>query len=406
MNKPLIFLLLSALLLLFPSCSSSPSEDSGSRLTSQYLGSGGDGTLASAGGMITAGGSLLSPAYAPSGPGARPMPGAGPGLGGMFGERATALSGNSQVSPGGVPESLATLVMGVESVEGAAAQVQAIAESLDGSVESLASYGNSGSDRADIAIKVPQYRFAIAMSRIEALGEVQFQSLGSEDVTNEHIDLTARLESYRKEEQSLNSLLERSGSVSELVSVERELARVRANIARDQGQLDLLQQRVDMATIYVSLFPLVVAGPSAPAASFTLDVPSVTASLRDLREYVANRSGEIDQVYLASSGSDERAEVVFRMFERDYGTTTRFIEDQGHVVARELLERRGPAGRSIARLSQPGASFQVSYSSQPAGFNVWSLILIILGSLLLLAGGVTYLMRVSYRRGRQRGRFF
>lgn len=404
MNKPFIFLLLSALLLLFPSCGSAPAEDSGSKLASGYFANGNAGSLAEVGGITGAGVSRISPAPVPSGLPAAPGPGTGTGLAGMFTDRALALSGIPQGSPVWGQDSLATLVMGVESVEGAASQVQAIAESLDGSLDRLSSYGNSGNARADIVIKVPQNRFALAMSRIEVLGETRFRSLGSEDVTDEHVDLTARLASYRQEEQSLNSLLERSDSVSELVSVERELARVRANIARDQGQLDLLRQRVDLATIQVTLLPLGTSGPSAPVASFTLDVPQVTVSLRDLRKFVTDRGGEIDQVYLASSGDQERAEVVFRMFERDYGTTTRFIEDQGHVVARELLERRGPPGRSNARLRQPGASFQVSYTSQPAAFSVWAPILIVVG-LLLLAAAVTYLMRLSYRRGRQRGSF-
>ena len=43
--------------------------------------------------------------------------------------------------------------------------------------------------------------------------------------------------------------------MSEILTIERELSRIRSDIERAQGQLNFLERRVDLSTITVSLFP-------------------------------------------------------------------------------------------------------------------------------------------------------
>ncbi len=300
-------------------------------------------------------------------------------------------------------ESLARVAVAVESVAAASAQLQAIAERLGGFVDALASSGGSAAPQADITIKVPQVQIAPALEFIEFLGDVQYRSLRSEDVTERHIDLTARLSVYRKEEQNLLSLLERSSTVTELLSIEKELARVRTDIERSQGQLNLLEDRVAMAAIQVTLFPRdeKLAG---PAAVFNVRVADVADRVAELQEYVSGQRGEIDEIYLASAGAAERAEVAFRVFPQNFQATARFIEDQGQVESRELLEHPTKPSGGAGSSRDPAASFEVSYVDHPAGVNLWTPLLIILG-LTALGGGLAFLLRTAYRRGRQRGSF-
>ena len=404
MNKIVVFLLLAACLVILTACGSSPS-DSGSSLSLQSY-QGGIANLseygysppaAGSGGMGRAG---YGPMFSmPAGQFSYPMLPMGQATGmGIAG-------GSAQPAAQGGGASLATVSVEVESVDGATSQVQAIAESLGGFVERLSGSGGSAGTRSDILLKVPQEQFPAAMERIEALGAVQFRSLGSEDVTNQHIDLTARLSIARKEEQSLLSLLERSDSVSELLSVERELARVRTNVEIAQSQLDLLEQRVALATIHVALFPQGTASAGAPAASFEVDVSNVSHRVAELRQYVAERRGEIDQVYLSSLEEEERAEVVFRVFSRDFSRTTGFIEEQGKVEARELLERLNDASDAVAGDQRPNARFQVAYVDRPGGVSFWIPLLVVV-ILAAMGGAATWLVRLAYLRGRQRGRFF
>ena len=97
--------------------------------------------------------------------------------------------------------SSASLSLEVEEVDGATAQVRLVAESLGGFVEHLSSSGGPGHQRANMTIRVPQDQFSAALDRIEALGIVLGRNLGSEDVSEQFIDLEARLKSAIREEQ-------------------------------------------------------------------------------------------------------------------------------------------------------------------------------------------------------------
>ena len=149
----------------------------------------------------------------------------------------------------------ASIAVEVEVVQTAITEVRTIAESLGGFVEHLSSSGSPEHQRATMTIRVPQDQFLSALERIETLGEVQSQSVGSEDVSEQFIDLEARLKSSLREEQSLLSLLEKTEGVGEILAIERELSRIRSEIERLQGQLNFLERRVDLATIGVTLIP-------------------------------------------------------------------------------------------------------------------------------------------------------
>ena len=398
MNKLFAFLLLAVFAFLFPACGSSSDEDSGARLTLRPSEDGGRSAL------VTGTGNAASPftITLPVGQ----FPGA-PGSLSSLPSLTGGVNGGFQQGSSRGPVSLASVAVEVESVEGSAVQVQAIAESLGGLVERLSSSdgGEGEGPRSDIVIKVPQARFAQAMGRIEALGDVQARSLASEDVTEQHIDLTARLGVYSREEQSLLSLMERSSSVSDLLSVERELARVRANIERSQAQLSLLQQRLDLATIHVALFSRGTLASSGTAATFTVGVASVVDQVAALRKYVTDRGGEIEGVYLASFEDDERAEVSFQLPDRDFNRAIQFVEDQGRVESRELLERMSSSADGRAQGGQPKARIHVTYVVRSSSISVLIPIVIVVG-LVVVGLSLTLLVRLSYRRGRQRGRFF
>jgi hypothetical protein len=165
-------------------------------------------------------------------------------------------------------------------------EVRAIAESLGGFVEQLSSSGGSERQQAHMTIRVPQNQFFTALERIEALGEVQNRNLGSEDVSEQFIDLEARLKSALREEQSLLSLLERAQQVSEILTIERGLSRLRSEIERLQGQLNFLERRVELATITVSLFPPSEEVPQPPSASLLVEDSDVPSSVNEVKNRV------------------------------------------------------------------------------------------------------------------------
>jgi hypothetical protein len=108
--------------------------------------------------------------------------------------------------------------------------------------------------QATVEIKVPAGRFDDLTDRLRPLGRVEFLNVGAEDVSEEFVDLTARTANARRlEERLLELLATRTGKLQDVLSVERELARVREEIERMEGRLRYLKARAQLSTLSVAL---------------------------------------------------------------------------------------------------------------------------------------------------------
>jgi hypothetical protein len=77
--------------------------------------------------------------------------------------------------------------------------------------------------------------------------------LGGEDVTEAHVDLSARLDSQRVLETRLIDILTKVDSVDDALSVETQLTRVRTEIERLDGRKRALENRVSFATVELAV---------------------------------------------------------------------------------------------------------------------------------------------------------
>ena len=77
----------------------------------------------------------------------------------------------------------------VEGVQEAVDRVKVVAESFGGFVERLSSFGNDDRQSASMTVRVPQAQFEAALDQIRLLGDVQSENIGSDDVSEQFIDL-------------------------------------------------------------------------------------------------------------------------------------------------------------------------------------------------------------------------
>ena len=95
---------------------------------------------------------------------------------------------------------------------------------------------------------------ADALARLRQIGQVVEDTQGSEDVTDQIVDLDARMNSARATEKRLTELLaNRTGKLSDVLEVERELTRVRLDIERLDAEKTNVGRRVSYATIGVTI---------------------------------------------------------------------------------------------------------------------------------------------------------
>ncbi|MEE9247489.1 MAG: DUF4349 domain-containing protein [Dehalococcoidia bacterium] len=298
--------------------------------------------------------------------------------------------------------STASLTVEVEDVQGAVAEVRAISESLGGFVEQLSVSGDAERQQATVTVRVPQAQFLTALEGIEALGKLRSEDIGSEDVTERFIDLEARLKSSLREEQSLLSLLDRADSVTDVLTIERELSRVRSDIERFQGQLNFLEGRVALATITVFLHPPDSRAPIPPSATLTVEVSDVTETIGRVKALVSSLEGELDRVFISTRDGVERGEIVLRVLARDFENTLTSIEDQGEVQSKDMSEGSGAPGPEDEK---PDATITATFIEKEGTSSVGLIVAIVApigGVTLAVVLGFGFLL--TYRYGRRRGR--
>lgn len=104
------------------------------------------------------------------------------------------------------------------------------------------------------SFKVPADQLDATIAEIKQLAHVEQESQGGEEVTDQYVDLQARLSNSRRTEQTLLDILQkRTGQLADVLAVEQELSSVREQIERMEAELKGLENRVAFATLQVEL---------------------------------------------------------------------------------------------------------------------------------------------------------
>jgi hypothetical protein len=151
----------------------------------------------------------------------------------------------------------------IDSLEPALATVRGLAARLGGYVANTSVQAGPAQYRqATLEIKVPAGRFDDLVAGLEPIGKVEAVNVSAEDVGEEFVDVTARVANAKRLESRLIDLLAtRTGRLQDVLSVERELARVREEIERYEGRLRYLQTRAATSSLSITVHePIPVVG--------------------------------------------------------------------------------------------------------------------------------------------------
>jgi hypothetical protein len=141
-------------------------------------------------------------------------------------------------------------VVTVDSAKKVAAQVADFVTDAGGFVERSSETGHGG---AQVIAKVPAPQVESIMNQVAALGHEERRALTAHDVTDQYTDLEARLKSAIAVRDRLEQLLAQTNGINEVLTVERELARVQADIEGMQAHLEQLKSQVQLAELSVTL---------------------------------------------------------------------------------------------------------------------------------------------------------
>ncbi|MGK7902171.1 MAG: DUF4349 domain-containing protein [Hormoscilla sp.] len=168
----------------------------------------------------------------------------------------------------------AELNLVVPSIKETIETVSGLIQQQQGDVLGLQEYQPANKNvrhRASMQLRVPQARLETTLDALSELGTMQNRTITAEDVSNQLVDLEARLRNLRKSEDMVLKIMERSGTVGEVLNAARELSNIRESIERIDAQFKNLQNQVAYSTINLNL-EAAVSSSATPQLSIGLRV--------------------------------------------------------------------------------------------------------------------------------------
>lgn len=153
-------------------------------------------------------------------------------------------------------------------VAAAAAQAQSIATGAGGYVlssDTAVDPAGRATTSANVVLKVPPGSFSTVLRSLLRLGTSLGSNQHADDVTDEVVDVAARLQSQQASVARVRALLAQARTVGEVVAVESELTKREADLESLQGRQRALDAQVALSTITLRLVsPAAAAGAAGP----------------------------------------------------------------------------------------------------------------------------------------------
>ena len=147
----------------------------------------------------------------------------------------------------------ASLQLVVTDFDGLERKVTTLVDTNDGYIANADMDRLQGEKRSGKWVcRIPVHRYAKFLSEVSALGIAVARTQDAQDVSEEFVDLRARIANKRKLETRILNLLNRpNDSLQHVIEVEQELARVREEIERMEGRLRYLADKTSLATVTI-----------------------------------------------------------------------------------------------------------------------------------------------------------
>ncbi len=278
----------------------------------------------------------------------------------------------------------ASVELEIVSFDDAVQKITAFAKEERGYVATTESQKQAnGKLRGEVVVKVLPENLDRFLQKIRGLGELKNQTLGTEDVTKAYLDTDARLKNGRVMEQRLIDMLKtKTGKVSDLLQVEKELARVREEIEKMQGELKYWDSQVQFATVTISLAEKDMEEPAAfllkeraQLALYAPDVEKIYNEIKALasqkvqitnaqlnRDYSGRISGQISMLIAPEEGEGVISRVKGFGRVENFQTQTERIAQGGNGMSENAKTKRDKVelNITISREEQEQAFQQTS----------------------------------------------
>lgn len=144
----------------------------------------------------------------------------------------------------------AELTLSTTDFDRSRSRIEEILKRHNGYLGDLNVSGASSSARVLTAtLRVPSSQLDATIAELKGLGRVEEESQKGEEVSQQYVDLQARLLNARNSEQRLTELLRRAGKLSDVLAVEEQIENVRESIERMEAERENLAKQIQFSTL-------------------------------------------------------------------------------------------------------------------------------------------------------------
>lgn len=147
----------------------------------------------------------------------------------------------------------ANLSLTVEDLSKATDRIEQLLESNGGYIVEANTFSEEESNHGSMTVRVPQNNFYPFLDEAETIGKgTPEKSISGSDVTEEFVDLEARLKAKEDVKSRLESFLEKAEKTEDLLAISNDLSRIQEEIEQLKGRMKYLNNQSDYSTVTIS----------------------------------------------------------------------------------------------------------------------------------------------------------
>jgi hypothetical protein len=143
----------------------------------------------------------------------------------------------------------------VESFDSSISKIKELASNFEGYVTNSNMWtSDSGAKSGNITVRIPENKFEEFGDSLSQVGKIKSKETSAYDVTEQYMDLQARLKNLRSQEKRYTELLSMAKDVEDVLAIEVQLGRIRGEIESYEGRIKYLENTSSFGTFYINLY--------------------------------------------------------------------------------------------------------------------------------------------------------
>lgn len=134
-------------------------------------------------------------------------------------------------------------------------QIQTAIAANKASIQNDSEGKDYGNIYRNLTIRVPSENFDTFINSVsKGVSYFERKDISAQNVTEQYIDLTSRLNTKRKLEARYLEILQKATKISEILEIEKQISAIREEIEAKEGQLKYLESRVSESTVTIEFY--------------------------------------------------------------------------------------------------------------------------------------------------------